>query len=112
MNEETIQRVKEQFIQNVRLEKVEDVKYINDLCELDWRLEIIKSFLSEIKEVEMISEEGNEARIVSKDIWEDQVKNADFVSIELDGEFVKVAAISNFPCKTIYLIYIETTDII
>ncbi len=105
MREETFKTAKEEFFQKLK-------QYIIDLYELEWKLERTKLFETELEELKIISEEGNELRIVSKDIWEYQVKNADFVSIELDGDFVKIAAISKFPYKTIYITYIESSDII
>ncbi len=100
----------------VKLEKLKHIAVskspINSTLEKAHQRRVMnaKSFLNEIQEVSMYVGVGLNIKLVPLRTFEKQVKKAEFVTMELDGKFCKIAIIHNYPYEDIWLIYVASVE--
>lgn len=67
-------------------------------------------YLEELREVKELLGCGVNLNLVPRPTFEKQVAKADFATLEFDGEFCKIAIVSNFPFDNLWLIYASALE--
>lgn len=69
-----------------------------------------KCYLEELREVKELLGCGVNLKLVPRPTFEKQVAKADFATLEFDGEFCKIAIVSNYPFDNLWLIYTSALE--
>lgn len=69
-----------------------------------------KRYLEELREVKELLGCGVNLNLVPRPTFEKQVAKADFATLEFDGEFCKIAIVSNYPFDNLWLIYASALE--